>query len=278
MALDPMTFDVETTWAGPTELDSALITPFFTYSTMYQGRYVTPALGPRIVEIARKNTDNQKYLELAAETGLSAVVGEASQIINSQYDADGNLWFTTGRFPGAGIVSASTIAVVGYVSPSGTIRHLELPNTGVENGVALGGLVLYITTGPAGDNNHTNATSHLYALEPSAEGNGIRVLCKEEYEAGDGIKGGGISRGSGSSPSLLGDEHVVITDKANERINLLFFIQAKGSTEDGVRGPVCKVPLFAVGASANENTLDSQVTTTARRTASSSPIRTTLLQ
>ncbi|KIN09154.1 hypothetical protein OIDMADRAFT_38010 [Oidiodendron maius Zn] len=254
VALDRDTFNVTATWTGPTEHGSVPYFPFFTYSTVYYGRrYVTPALGPRILEVERIDNEQETSFKVFRDLDLSSIVGNNSQIINSQYDADGNLWFTTGGFSGVGLGSASTTAVVGYVEPAGVIRHIGLPGSTIENGIAMSGSTVYLATGPAGDNDHPNAVGYLYALEPSSEG--VRILYTEKYDAGDGIKLGGISRGSGSSPSLLGNEYVTIIDNANERINLLFFRQANSPSNSS--NLLCKVPLFSPNASANENTLGS---------------------
>lgn len=267
VALNPKTFDIMATWAGPTDQGATLFFPFFTYSTMFQGRYVTPALGPRILEIQRTDTTNETSLKLVNEVDLSGLVGEQNQIINSAYDGDGNLWFTTGGFRGAGVGSTNTSAVIGYIESDGTINHLVLQDTNVENGVAMSGTTVYVNTGPAGANDHPNAVGHLYALAPSPDG--IRILYNETYDAGSSIKPGGISRGSGSSPSLLGTDYVAVTDNADTQIRLNIFKQASNassssassSTAENDHGNskssnlVCTVPLFRPNASATENTL-----------------------
>ncbi|CAK1358588.1 unnamed protein product [Cercospora beticola] len=260
VALDPTSFDTLATWTGTTEQGSSPFFPFFTYSTMYQGRYITPALGPKVLEIERSDTANGTTLKLVKELNLSALVGEENQIINAAYDEEGRFWFTTGGFRGAGVGSTNTSAVIGYIEPSGTMRHLVLPDTNVENGIAMSGSIVYVNTGPAGANDRPNAIGHLYALAPSVDG--IRVLYNETYDAGSGIKPGGISRGSGSSPSLLGTDYVAITDNADMQIRLNIFKQARNdastdyeSVSNKNSNLVCNVPIFRPNASATENTL-----------------------
>ncbi|GIZ41223.1 hypothetical protein CKM354_000453600 [Cercospora kikuchii] len=262
VALNPETFDILATWTGPTDQGSKLFFPFFTYSTMYEGRYITPVMGPRIIEVQRSDTEEGTSFSLAKEWDLSDLVGEGNQIINSAYDEDGNLWFSTGGFPGAGVGSTNTSAVIGYFDASGTIRHLVLPDASIENGVAMTGTTVYLNAAPAGANDHPNATGHLYALQPSADG--VRILYNETYDAGSGMKPGGISRGSGSSPTLLGTEYVAITDNAHTQIRLNFFKQATSGpnltssplkSDESVSNLVCSVPVFRPNASASENTL-----------------------
>ncbi|KAF7192351.1 Uncharacterized protein HII31_06383 [Pseudocercospora fuligena] len=260
VALDPDTFDVLAEWSGPTDQGSSPSFYFFTYSTMYEGRYIAPASGPRILEIERSDTDHGASLSPSTEVDLSHLVGNDNQIINSAYDSDGNLWWTTGGFSGFGVGSANTSAVIGYIERSGTIRHLVIPDTIIENGIAMSGTTVYVNTGPAGANDHPNAIGHLYAFAPSPDG--VRMMFNETYDAGSGIKLGGISRGSGSSPSLLGTEYVAITDNADIQIRLNIFKQAKtvtnlpdGSHERRSSNLVCTIPIFRPNASATENTL-----------------------
>ncbi|PSN65153.1 hypothetical protein BS50DRAFT_645195 [Corynespora cassiicola Philippines] len=258
VALDPETFDIKAKWTGPTDKGTQISAVFFAYSSFYQGRFVTAAVGPRIIEIERTDINNQTSLELVADRDLSDAIGNSTQIFNTGYDGDGNLWFTTGalgfpdEFGEPGDSSAtSTSITIGYISPSGTIRKFELLHTAVENTIAISGSVVYVVTGPAGESDHVGAVGHLYALEACSEGNGIKILFKEEYDAGDSRKPGGTARGSGSSPGLLGDEYISITDNANGQINALFFKQAKNPSSGS--NLVCKVPLFTANASSTDN-------------------------
>jgi hypothetical protein len=61
-----------------------------------------------------------------------------------------------------------------------------------------------------------------------------------------------LSWGSGSTPTLVGDHLIAITDTADEQINLLVY--DRRALPKGQR-LVCKVPLFDPGASANENSV-----------------------
>lgn len=260
VALDPETFDILATWTGPTEPGSSLFFPFFTYSTMYEGRYITPALGPKVLEIERSDAANGTTLKLAKELDLSALVGEENQIINSAYDEEGRFWFTTGGFRGAGPGSSNTSAVIGYIEPDGTMRHMVIPDTNVENAIAMSGTTVYVNTGPAGANDRPNAVGHLYAIASGRDG--IQILYNETYDAGSGIKPGGIARGSGSSPSLLGTKYVAITGNAEMQIRLNIFKQTSSdasadyeSVSNKNGNLVCTVPIFRPNASATENTL-----------------------
>ncbi|PVH70952.1 hypothetical protein DL98DRAFT_577624 [Cadophora sp. DSE1049] len=260
VALDPTTFEVKAKWTGPTDKGTNISVGYFAYSSFYQGRFVSAAVGPRIIEIERTDAGNQTTLQLVADRDLSDTVGNNTQIFNTGYDSNGNLWFTTGGLnfpegegpPGDSGASVTTVTI-GYICPSGTIHKLDLPNETVENTIAISGSVVYVLTGPAGENDHVNAVGHLYALEASSKGNEITILYKEEYSAGDARKPGGIARGSGSSPGLVGDEYISFADNANGQINALFFRQAKKSHSGSKSNLVCKVPIFTANASSTDN-------------------------
>ncbi|KAH6625476.1 hypothetical protein C7974DRAFT_434556 [Boeremia exigua] len=253
VALDPDTFEIKATWMGTTANGSQIFFPYLAYSSFYQGRLVTPAIGPRVLEIQRTDSGNHTEFQVVRETDLSSIVGNNSQVFNSAFDAEGNLWFTTGGFPGFELGEIVTSVIIGYLTPAGVAHYIDLPNTSVENAFALSGSIVYVLTGPAGSNDHANATGHLYALQATSEGDGVKIIYKEEYDAGDSVKPGGVARGSGSSPGLLGDEYVAFTDNANGRINTLFFKQVKETSSGS--NLVCKAPMFAVNASSTDNAI-----------------------
>jgi hypothetical protein len=62
---------------------------------------------------------------------------------------------------------------------------------------------------------------------------------------------GQINQGSGTTPTLLGDDFVAIADNAEPRMNVLVY---RRDGRDGERLH-CKTPVFAPGRSATENTL-----------------------
>jgi hypothetical protein len=78
----------------------------------------------------------------------------------------------------------------------------------------------------------------------------VTTLWSQDYQAGDAIKPGGFARGSGATPTLLGNRYVAITDNANNQINLLVYRQQTAAP--GESQLVCSTPLFSAGASAND--------------------------
>jgi hypothetical protein len=88
----------------------------------------------------------------------------------------------------------------------------------------------------------------LYRFSLDASGN-ITTDWRTEYDRGSQKKPGVITRGSGTSVTLVGgrDGFVVVTDNAEPRIHLLFAKRTDGTV-------VCRAPLFQAGKSADDIT------------------------
>ncbi len=95
----------------------------------------------------------------------------------------------------------------------------------------------------------------LYAFEAEPEMGTPTVAWRAPYDRGTRRKLGQIDQGSGTTPTLLGDQWVAIADNAEPRLNLLVY--RRGPIDFGQRRGserlVCKQPLFAPGASATDN-------------------------
>jgi hypothetical protein len=131
---------------------------------------------------------------------------------------------------------ATTEGMVGTVGvESGVVHTMRLGGEMVENAFAVGEDGVYILSDHA-----------LYRF--SQDGSGIiNVDWRTEYDRGPGRKPGHITRGSGTSVTLIGDSDglVVITDNAEPRISVLFFRRSDG-------GVVCSVPVFEEGKSGTD--------------------------
>lgn len=68
------------------------------------------------------------------------------------------------------------------------------------------------------------------------------------YENDRKVKPGHLNDGSGTTPTLIGDDFVAIVDNAPDQVNLLVFRQDNGKL-------VSRLPLFEAGASAVENSV-----------------------
>lgn len=184
------------------------------------------------------------------EIEVEGFLRPSETLMNSFVDTAGNIWFTTGAIVGNEGQPEQYSATIGYVEPNGTIHAIHLPNEIIENGIAVSNTTMFAITGPTGANDHANATGNLYAFTAGQSGNSssITMLWKMTYDAGSGLKPGGFARGSGTSPTLLGNDFVAIADNADHQINLIVFAQA-----DGTR--LCSVQLFQPDASATDNAL-----------------------
>jgi hypothetical protein len=131
---------------------------------------------------------------------------------------------------------ASTAGVVGTIErESGAVERRQLDGEIFENSFAVGEEGVFLISDRA-----------LYRFEAGPAG-GVEIVWHTPYDRGPGPKPGHISRGSGTSVTLVGgrDGLVLVTDNAEPRVNLLFVRR-----EDGV--PVCAVPLFEEGRSGTD--------------------------
>jgi len=132
---------------------------------------------------------------------------------------------------------ATTQGIVGTIEIStGEVRTLRLEGEVIENSFAVGEDGVFIVSDHA-----------LYRFVLGEDGD-IVVAWRTPYDRGPRKKPGHISRGSGTSVSLVGSPEegfVVITDNAEPRINLLFVRRADGEV-------VCRQPLFQEGKSGTD--------------------------
>ena len=131
---------------------------------------------------------------------------------------------------------ATTGGMIGTVDvDNGEVRTLRLDGEIVENSFAVAEDGVYILSDRA-----------LYRFSQDGTG-AIAVDWRTPYDRGPGRKPGHITRGSGTSVSLVGDANglAVITDNAEPRIHVIFVRRADGSV-------ACSAPLFAEGRSGTD--------------------------
>ena len=134
---------------------------------------------------------------------------------------------------------ATTAGMVGTVDvDSGLVRALRLEEEIIENSFAVGEDGVFILSDHA-----------LYRLGRDRDGN-ITVDWRLEYDRGAQAKPGVITRGSGTSVTLVGGPRgfVAITDNAEPRIHLMFVRRSDGAL-------ACSTPLFEEGRSATDITV-----------------------
>ena len=130
---------------------------------------------------------------------------------------------------------------VGVVDPAtGQARAMQFTGEGIFNSLAGDetGAVYLVTT------------HRLAAVEADASGAPV-VRWSRTYDRGTQQKPGQLSQGSGTTPTLIGQDLVAITDNAEPRMNVVFY-QRNGND---LGREICRVPVFGDGASATENSL-----------------------
>lgn len=93
--------------------------------------------------------------------------------------------------------------------------------------------------------------ARMYRFDTTAKGK-PKVTWRQRYDAGDRVKPGQVGLGTGTTPTLMGEKYVAITDNADPRMHVVVYRRAAT-----VKGPrvLCKVPVFQKGTSATENSL-----------------------
>ena len=151
----------------------------------------------------------------------------------------GNLWFVTlGSGSPAGVV-------VGYIesgdwSTSAIHTFPILAGEITENGFAIGEDGVFVLT-----------DTKLYSFGIKDDGTGdLFINWEYAYDVTTNTRPEFVSKGSGSTTTLLGDDLISIADNADGQVNLIVMRREAGgyaSAEDRI---VCKIPLFNNGASA----------------------------
>jgi hypothetical protein len=163
---------------------------------------------------------------------LSGHLGQHERIIGLAPDWDGRIWFVTGT------------AVVGYVDPSTSFvgilrlgRGARVTNSLVTD--ETGGI--FLTT-----------TRALFRIDRDDVSGAPVVTWRQAYDFGTRLKPGQSAMGSGTTPTLLGDSHVAITDNADPHMHVLVYRRDKTPVESRL---VCSVPVFGENEGATENSL-----------------------
>ena len=238
VTVDPQNLTIQESWQPPT----ANVTLNFGYMEMLTetDEIVFSSQQGQIYVVDRTQQGDKSSLQLSRSIDLTpSGVLHGIPLLNSVYDAAGNIWFSTGGIRGVDGQGAQPLTVVGYITPNGTIHSMSVPNQMVENGISVRNTTIFLITGPTYNGTGANATGFFSALQPGP-GTSVSVLWNITYDAGSGPRPGSFARGSGSTPTLLGDDYVAVTDNNNTHNNLLIFRQ----NATGTQKPLCKVPLF----------------------------------
>ena len=132
-----------------------------------------------------------------------------------------------------------------YATTGGIVGTLNI-ETGAVQTVLLDGEIIENSFAVAEDGVFIVSDVALYRFNRGEDGE-IAIDWRTEYDRGPASKPGHITRGSGTSVSLMGgaDGFVAITDNAEPRIHLLFVRRTDGDV-------VCSTPLFEEGKSGTD--------------------------
>jgi hypothetical protein len=184
------------------------------------------------IKVIGQKTDEQgTTFVLEKEYDLSLVLGQEEAKISAVLpDWEGRYWFVT-RY-----------GTIGTVDPeSGQIAHIELSSEEIQNSFAVDQEAVYIISDQA-----------LYALAANPSTGKPEIIWREAYDRGIRVKPSMFNRGSGTTPTLLGDGYIAVADNADPQMNVLIY--KRGKTVNGER-LVCQQPVFAAGRSTTENSL-----------------------
>ena len=155
--------------------------------------------------------------------------GECDPITAVMPDFDGRIWWVTRRGR-VGTLDTET----------GAVEALQLNGEEIQNGFSVARDGVYIVSDHA-----------MYRFEADGEGR-PQIGWREAYDRGTSRRTGTINQGSGTTPTLLGDHYVTITDNADGRMNLLVY---RRDPEFAGEREICRVPLFDEGHSVTDNSM-----------------------
>ncbi len=187
-------------------------------------RAVVATTDRRVLEFATADADGDPALRRTRSFDLTKAVPASDCLVALMPDWQGLVWFVTqgGR--------------VGTIDPaSGRIAFTAL-HEDVKNSLAVDEHGVYVVT-----------VSALYRMRAGPSG-APRVDWRTSYDRGSRKKPGQLSRGSGTTATVLPGGRVAITDNADPRMHVLFY-----DTDDGRE--ICRAAVFGAGESATENSL-----------------------
>ncbi len=158
---------------------------------------------------------------------LSAAIPPGDSIQALQPDWSGLLWFTS-KGGVVGTFDMGTGTVIGFQQLPGE-RIVNGHATGEEGGV-------YIAS-----------TLAMYRFDAGPVGKPA-VTWRKTYDAGTHVKEGQTDIGTGTTPTLMGDRYVTISDNGQPQMHVLVYERVDGRL-------VCAEPVFQPGQASNENSL-----------------------
>lgn len=153
--------------------------------------------------------------------------GRCDAITTVMPDWDGWYWWV------------SRLGIIGTIDPTtGEVRTIDLGEE-IQNSIATAPDGVYILSDHA-----------MYGFRRALDGT-PEVVWREEYERATAPRPGQINLGSGTSPTLIGDDYVAIAD-GDDPINVVFMNRRPEFAGDRT---LCTHPVFTAGRSATDNSL-----------------------
>ena len=162
---------------------------------------------------------------------LDSAGGRPHRIIDVMPDWAGNYWLIT------------RAGVVGVVSPDGkqgkaVSLGIESETEGIDNALAVGEKGVFVVSSHA-----------MYSFARGNDGE-LMMQWRQEYDRGSAAKEGTMGYGSGTTPTLVGQDYVAITDNADGQVNMMVYDQDDGRV-------ICKHGIFPADRGTTENSLAS---------------------
>jgi len=198
----------------------------------HQDRAIVPTTDNRVLVIQVPEPVSPTGFVLVREYNLS------TQIVPLPWPQQDSVAWVLPDWGGAYYWFATTAGRIGTIAiESGEVHAYQIEGEIIENSIAIGSEGVFIISDQA-----------LYRFSQGGDGI-INQVWRRPYDPGPVVKPGLITRGSGTSVTLLGGESgfVAVTDNAEPQISLLFVRRSDGEL-------VCSQPLFEAGKSASDIT------------------------
>ncbi len=196
-----------------------------------QQQVVLPTADRRITQWATTNSTGEPEISLVDEFDVTSFLTEGEGINSVLPDASG-YWWMVGQLGSVGVLDPR----------SGKVSRMRFENADIENSFAV-----------AKDGGAYIVTSRELVFAEVVKAKPV-ITWREAYDPGTRRKPGQTSRASGTTPTLMLDEHLVaITDNADPQMNVVVYDTATGLAQGDRQ--ICKVPVFAKGRSATDNSL-----------------------
>ncbi|MEH6587694.1 MAG: hypothetical protein V7720_14115 [Halioglobus sp.] len=176
------------------------------------------------------NTFNwQLDQSISIEAALDQAGPRPHRIIDVMPDWQGNYWFIT------------RAGIVGTISPGGsdgsaTALGQGSETEGIDNALAVGRNGVFVVSSHA-----------MYNFQRGKDGT-VVTQWRQAYDRGSAPKEGTMGFGSGTTPTLVGEEFVAITDNADGQVNVMVYDQLQGRE-------ICKHGIFPADKGTTENSL-----------------------